>query len=76
MSQQILFAGIHSELTEINVLWADGDNVRHGSKVEFGIEGSDKSRTLCVIVNGVRVAVVPCSQTTQDAAIAIGRMIK
>lgn len=74
MSQQILFTGIMSDTTEINTLWSDHNNVRHGSKIEIDVEGTDHARMLCIYVNGARVAVVPCSQTTQEIALSIGRL--
>lgn len=75
MSQQIVFMSVWGEPTEINVLWSDCNNVSHGGRVEIEIVGNDRDRRLCVRVNGVTVADVPCSEVTQSMAAEIRQLV-
>ncbi len=74
MSQQITFLGLLSDSMEVNVLWHDRNNVYHGATVDIAIGGTDNERKMEICVNGMLVATVPCTQSSQDKAQEIRRL--
>lgn len=75
MSQQIVFLGLLSDSMEINALWHDRNNVRHGATIDIAVCGTDNERRLEICANGVIVATVPCTQSSQANAREISRLV-
>jgi hypothetical protein len=75
MTQSIILTGPNSEGEELNILWYDHNNIRHGSRVRIGMMEYGLQRTLYVEVNEIVVSRINSSQLTKEWAEEIGRLV-
>lgn len=56
MSELTLMTGMEAEPYILYVEWSDHNGILYGATVEIVVDGTDKQRTLRVLVNEVKVA--------------------